>query len=88
MSTDFSEHEADAAAGPTETNAQLHSKSFKLRFASQRELGRSYMSAVKPLRLRESLLLEIYDYVCIAQRNMSFNRDLSNTSNAEYMRLR
>lgn len=44
MSTDRSEQEAVAAP--------QQARSFKLRFAAQRELGRSYVSAVKPLRLR------------------------------------
>lgn len=40
--------------GPGETGVRdLHSRSFKLRFASQREQGRSYVSLVKPLGLRK-----------------------------------
>lgn len=35
-----------------EGSGSLHARSFKLRFASQREQGRSYVSLVKPLGLR------------------------------------
>lgn len=46
--TEHGEHEAREVH-----EAPLHARSFKLRFAAQRELGRSYVSAVKPLTLRE-----------------------------------
>lgn len=36
----------------------LHARSFKLRFAAQREVGRSYVSLVKPLGLRMSLWMD------------------------------
>ncbi|XP_061377798.1 uncharacterized protein LOC133319010 [Danaus plexippus] len=48
MSIEQSERERETC--PSEPN-NLHRKSFKLRFASQRELGRSYVSAIKPLGL-------------------------------------
>lgn len=61
------QEEGGAGAGPariapegagTGSGAQ-HAHTFKLRFASQRELGRSYVSLVKPLTLRE--------YTCYGQ---------------------
>lgn len=41
---------ATAAAAPPR---DLHARSFKLRFAAQREPGRSNVSLVKPLGLRQ-----------------------------------
>lgn len=40
--------------GELATARPLHPRSFKLRFASQREQGRSYVSLVRPLGLRKS----------------------------------
>lgn len=73
MSASASEREdaeqAAAAAAATEAAVsgappQLHTKSFKLRFATQHELGRSNVSAVKPLGLRE--------YPRVATRSLMF----------------
>lgn len=71
MSASASEREdaeqaAAAAAEAAVSGAppQLHTKSFKLRFATQHELGRSNVSAVKPLGLRE--------YPRVATRSLMF----------------
>ncbi|XP_047526662.1 uncharacterized protein LOC125063966 [Vanessa atalanta] len=52
--------EAERAPTHADSSAPLHAKSFKLRFASQRELGRSYVSAVKPLRLPAVVRAKFY----------------------------
>ncbi|XP_050342991.1 uncharacterized protein LOC126768748 [Nymphalis io] len=61
MTTEYSERgdEERAATHPGST-APLHSKSFKLRFAFQRELGRSDVSAVKPLGLPAVVRAKFY----------------------------
>lgn len=46
-----------AAGEASAPGRALHARSFKLRFAAQREQGRSYVSLVKPLGLRKLLLL-------------------------------
>ncbi|XP_030029531.1 uncharacterized protein LOC115446860 isoform X3 [Manduca sexta] len=59
MSSGGSSARPSAAPARRECTAQarpLHARSFKLRFAPQREPGRSYVSLVKPFALRQFLL--------------------------------
>lgn len=49
-----------AEAGDAAPAAGLHARAFKLRFAAQRELGRSYVSRVKPRGLRQYPTLLLY----------------------------
>ncbi|XP_046960166.1 uncharacterized protein LOC124530196 [Vanessa cardui] len=61
MSREHSERgDAERAAPHPDSSAPLHAKSFKLRFASQREPGRSYVSAVQPLRLPAVVRAKFY----------------------------
>lgn len=66
------EAEAPASAAPVgggggdfalSAAPRINLVSFKLRFASQREPGRSDVSAVKPLGLRQYLFFIIYDVI-------------------------
>ncbi|CAH2106913.1 unnamed protein product [Euphydryas editha] len=60
MSTERDVHEGAESHPESVAPTHTHVKSFKLRFASQRELGRSYVSAVKPLRLPAVVRAKFY----------------------------
>ncbi|XP_072940822.1 uncharacterized protein [Epargyreus clarus] len=62
MSSAHSEQSArpGRAAGAAGEAAPLHARSFKLRFAAQCELGRSHISAVKPLALPATVTDKFY----------------------------
>ncbi|CAG4976994.1 unnamed protein product [Colias eurytheme] len=75
MSREASEAVHGAAPSPAPA---LHPRSFKLRFAAQRELGRSHISAVKPLALPATvtgkLQLSAEGEVCAAREACALSR--------------